>query len=441
MSEISLTPEPSIAASDEQTPDTQAATGEATSGPGTETAGAASLAPGAEVTRRTIPFLARWGWLLVLIWLGLTWSLLNYVLPGLLPPGLYMYLAHPLLWGALAALSFACWRFGLDGRPRLDRDMVVMAALVGACQVALLVVAGFIFGFGYSPYGHRLPVLLGNLLYAGTMLAGLELSRSYLVAVFGRRSNLLALVIPTLLLSFVMIPAGQYGRLDAPRTALALGGRLMLPTISENFLASFLALVGGPLPALAYRGLLEAFHWVSPILPNLEWIVTAFLGTLVPLLGLLYFYSRHSGASANEEAKAREGAPLTPWLIVAFAAILVLWFNTGLFGVQPTLVSGPSMTPTLMPGDVVITHDVRPDQIEVGDIVRFQQGPMYVLHRVLEVQAEAGQIIFITQGDFNNTPDPPVTADRLAGKVVLSIPKIGWVSIAVREALRWLGIG
>ena len=91
----------------------------------------------------------------------------------------------------------------------------------------------------------------------------------------------------------------------------------------------------------------------------------------------------------------------------------------------------------MLAGDVVITREVLTESIEVGDGVRFKQGGVYILHRVIEVQESEGELTFITQGDANNVVDAPVPASQIEGKVILTIPKIGWVSIAVREVIEW----
>ena len=73
--------------------------------------------------------------------------------------------------------------------------------------------------------------------------------------------------------------------------------------------------------------------------------------------------------------------------------------------------------------------------IQVGDVIEFKIGAVPVVHRVIDIQNEGGQITFITQGDANNTPDPPVTENYFEGKVLHKIPKIGWVSIFFRKIL------
>ncbi len=96
------------------------------------------------------------------------------------------------------------------------------------------------------------------------------------------------------------------------------------------------------------------------------------------------------------------------------------------------------MEPALKAGDVVITREVPADNVEVGDIVRFQLGRSYVLHRVTEIQKVGSQIQFITRGDANNVDDAPLPESKMEGKVILVVPKIGWVGIGIRRLIEWI---
>ncbi|MFH1756181.1 MAG: hypothetical protein ABIA59_10830, partial [Candidatus Latescibacterota bacterium] len=69
--------------------------------------------------------------------------------------------------------------------------------------------------------------------------------------------------------------------------AVQYANSTFLPTLAENLLASFLAALGGPLPAIAYRGLLMAHEWFWPILPDLHWAYKGLMGTIVPIMGLM----------------------------------------------------------------------------------------------------------------------------------------------------------
>jgi signal peptidase len=373
----------------------------------------------------------------VAVWAVVVYLIVNVGLPRLRSAPLSLYLAQPILWSSLGALAFLGWKHGVSKKPSLNWTLMLMALLVGAFQAALFVIAGLLSSFGHSPYSHRLLGVLGNLLYIATLLAGTELSRACIVGVLGRHNSIRALVWVTLFFSLLSIPIARVGTVDGnPATIFGFLGKTLMPTLSENLLASFVALIGGPLPSIAYRGALLVFEWVSPILPDLNWAATTFLGTIAPALGLLIVWRQFLPKPTRQERiQSHEGQSVVSWLLVALVAAVLVWFNNGVFGIQPTLVSGTSMSPMMVTGDIAITTEVSADAVKVGDVVRFrdEESGAYIIHRVTAIHTEGGEMRFITQGDANNTIDPPVSASQLEGKVVLVVPKIGWISIGVRS--------
>ncbi len=381
----------------------------------------------------------RWLWLAIVTCMIGIFILINFRFPRVLPAPVNIYLAQPLVWSSLAFLAFIGWKFDLVDRPRPSKAVVVMAFLIGMFQVALFIIAGLFLGFGHSPYAHRFPMVLGNILYLTTTLVGVEMSRAYLLGLFRNHSPTLRLVLVALFFSLISIPAARIATIDNAMTLFRVSGETFLPTVAENLLASFLALIGGPVVSMVYRGTFQLFEWLSPILPDLEWIVTAFVGTIAPALGMLVIWNQVQAKTTRDtELSKKEGGSLKMWALVGLTAVTLLWFNTGLFGFQPTLVSGVSMEPALKAGDVVITREVPADNVEVGDIVRFQLGRSYVLHRVTEIQKVGSQIQFITRGDANNVDDAPLPESKMEGKVILVVPKIGWVGIGIRRLIEWI---
>jgi signal peptidase len=419
--------------------------------------------------------LQRQGWALVIGWLLLLFYVINYLLPRVPSADAQIYVLQPLLWSSLGGLAFWSWRREMRGAVfPADRWLLLVAVMVGAFQIALLVLAGVLAGFGNSPYAHHIHLMALNMWFVGTRLVGLELARWYLVVALGRRSIFLGVGVAWLLLSLIAVPAASFDQLGQAETAFRLTGRTLLPTAGENLLATYLVLVGGPLASIAYRGSLAAFEWLSPILPNLEWAGIAFLGTVAPVLGLLIVRDSIQWRAAREsedsfvlhrvvktDRDAGEAASIsrgempwravpkvkrvveglfsgTTWILVAVVAVSLLWFNTGLLGVRPTLVAGVSMEPTLETGDVVITRKIPTEDIKVGDIIHYRSENGSVLHRVVDIQTGTRGLVFVTRGDNNNVNDDPVLASQVEGEVVVTIPKIGWVAIGAKKLINWL---
>ena len=80
-------------------------------------------------------------------------------------------------------------------------------------------------------------------------------------------------------------------------------------------------------------------------------------------------------------------------------------------------VTGWSMLPTIVPGDVLVIDRARADEISEGDIVLFRRDRRFVVHRVVTNTAEHADGTIVTQGDAMVSPDLPVSDGALMGKV------------------------
>jgi len=89
------------------------------------------------------------------------------------------------------------------------------------------------------------------------------------------------------------------------------------------------------------------------------------------------------------------------------------------FGVKQVVVLTGSMSPAILPGDLLLIRQY-PEYL-VGDVVTYRSGGSLVTHRVIGVDGGT----CTTQGDANNTTDAPVSFEQIEGKVVLRIPKLG----------------
>lgn len=264
--------------------------------------------------------LVRWAWLGILASLTAIFLMIHFALPQTLSTWLNTYVVQPLLWSCLAVQSFLCWRYGLDAQPTLHKPLVLMAALTGAFQVALFVIAGLFFGFERLSQGGRPLAWLGKLVHVGAMLAGLEMARAYLVVAFNQRNPRLAPIVLALFFSLVSLPPANFGALNSVTAVLRACGETLLPALCQNLLASFLALSGGPAAPVAYRGIVLAFERLSPLQPGPPWGVTALLGSVVPLLGLLAIRNRGRPRTVREKGQSSAPAAPTGWPAALFVA-------------------------------------------------------------------------------------------------------------------------
>lgn len=378
----------------------------------------------------------RFGWILLSVWL------FTVVLAGRYAPRLVsqvdlnLYLLQPLLWISVGLLALKLLNLSPAKLWAATGSWQIrMAAMVGLFQVSALVLSGLLVGFGKSPYSHSFWLTLLNIWFVLTRLAGMELARWYLMRHFQRRSLILGVFLAWLILTLANLPLTALGSGPFDLGELfRLIGNNVLPTASTHALATYLMLNCGPLASFTYLSVLTGFEWLSPILPDMEWTLNAFIGTVIPILAVLFVHDILEWRADRVGAPAPKSGSLSAgWVLLSVLIVFLLWFNSGLFGVRPTLISGISMEPAIKPGDIVITREVTPGEVKQGDVVLFSDGKRSILHRVIEIRNENGSQIFLTQGDNVDKMDEPWEAEQLKGKLVLVIPKLGWVSFGIKR--------
>lgn len=296
-----------------------------------------------------------------------------------------------------------------------------------------MVIAGFFDGFGKSPYSFTFKGILINLIYVASALLGMELSRAWLINKALRRPSFLLPLLIALLYTLISLPLGQIPSVGSTLEAwTGFLGSTFLPLSLEQLLASILAMWGGPLLAIAYRGVLQAFEWFSPILPDLNWAMKALVGIVVPLGGLAVIqeFFAEQRIRGRRPQKQETGYVST----AVFGAVLVgiIWFSIGVFPVRPIVIYSGSMRPAFDVGDIVIVAKKDPALLKEGDIIsyRIEESPVPVIHRIIKINRDK---TIITKGDNNNHIDQPIVPEQVNGAVLFIAPKVGWISIVVRN--------
>ena len=379
----------------------------------------------------------RLDWPHIVVALLVIYLLTDLVFPRLLSAFVAAYVVQPMIWASLAYLIWQLPRYRPKLKVRFHRSLAVLALAVGLFQVFLLVVGGVVSGFGRSPYSFSPQGILINLVFVGTALLGLELSRAWLVNRLAPRGGALTLGLLALLFTLILTPMTKLMGFSGGQEAARYLSSTPLPLLSENLLACFLAFLGGPLPALAYRGILQAFWWFCPILPDLTWSLKALLGTAAPVIGFVIVQTAYPlWSKGPTRARRMADRGLVGWIIGSIIGVALIWFSLGLFDFYPTVVYSGSMRPAIDVGDVVIAVKVPASKVEEGDIIEFREGNITVIHRVIEVYQTKEARLLVTKGDANREPDSePVFPGQVRGKVVLRVPKLGWASIAVKQLL------
>ena len=113
-----------------------------------------------------------------------------------------------------------------------------------------------------------------------------------------------------------------------------------------------------------------------------------------------------------------------------------------LFGAY--VIISPSMVPTIKVEDAIVIMRKEPEELKKGDIITFlSSDPRYsgltITHRIVGIEKSEKGYFYRTKGDNNNAEDSAlVSSDNVYGKVILKIPKIGYIQYVLTQAYGWV---
>lgn len=127
-----------------------------------------------------------------------------------------------------------------------------------------------------------------------------------------------------------------------------------------------------------------------------------------------------------------------PFITIIVLAIIYMGYlkfvknenNISIFGFKQYMVLTGSMEPTYNVGDLIIVKEVKEDELKVGDNITYSigNGDETVSHRITDIINQDGKKQYKTKGDNNNSPDiDPVSFDKIQGKIVYKISKLGLI--------------
>ncbi|MFK3939554.1 signal peptidase I [Alkalihalobacillus sp. NPDC078783] len=108
-----------------------------------------------------------------------------------------------------------------------------------------------------------------------------------------------------------------------------------------------------------------------------------------------------------------------------------------IFGFSALTILSNSMQPEFSEGDVIFIKQTQASDLKQNDIITFgtPEGNR-VTHRITETNNHENQIAFTTKGDNNNVIDAePVQEGQVIGKVLFSIPKLGFLARFLSEPI------
>lgn len=352
---------------------------------------------------------------------------------------IFNYILRPILWIGLSYMVWKLPHIRAKGLLKLRSFVNLWALNFAIIYIIISVSAGVIDAFGKSPYNHSLIGILTNIVFVGSVLIGRELARNYLVNSFTKEENYTVFILIALFMTITSVSYNKYIDIKGYVEIIQFFAQYIGPEFAQNLFAVYLVYLGGPLSSIIYLGVVQGFHWLSPILPDLKWITTALIGILFPTFFMMSLQTIYHSASKQLRRKDKGEESPVGWMITSIISIAIIWFTVGVFPIYPSVIATGSMEPGIKPGDVILVKKVVDmegiNNLKVNDVIQFKRDGILISHRIIDINNDEKKGIgFKTKGD-NNTGDDIelVKPEDIKGTIIYTVPKVGWPTLLIKS--------
>ncbi|MGL4344442.1 MAG: signal peptidase I [Cellulosilyticaceae bacterium] len=324
------------------------------------------------------------------------------------------------------------------GKRSKQHAILIWAFNIGAAYIVINLVAGVLLGFGKSPYNHSIQGIVMNSLTVAIPLVAREMVRAYSVNVFCRKEKMRPFVMIILVMTLTQISFARWLSVTSLEKFTILCAEQLLPRLCENILATYLVMYGGVKSSIVYLGMVSGFEWLSPILPNIDWLVKGIIGMLVPVIATVLVVKHYLKVTHHKLAREEEQENMWTFIPTALLAIGLIWFTSGLFPIYPSAIATGSMEPMIKPGDVILVEKISDvedlNQLQVNEVIQFRRDDILITHRIVEIIEVDGRKEYRTKGDNNSAEDSRlVKMEEVKGRYKACIPKIGWPTLMFKQ--------
>lgn len=342
---------------------------------------------------------------------------------------IYLYILNPLVWITISVALGLTIKKTYDNK-KLKRNVINYTTVAVLAYIIIYMLSGLFVTFGKNPYNTSFKGLIINIWITGVAICAKEYVRYKLINnVYEKDKTKIAILISAV---YVLIDIELLKFIGKPIIALTIIryiSQVLIPNIARNVMCSYSSINSNWIPGVIYQFITNLYYWISPILPNCPWVMTAIIDTVIPII--LFVYIRYEKNKLNPQRNRQNILNTDPRSIIPLIIVIVLtiWFAIGIFPIKPVAIATGSMEKEIYAGDVVIIQKCTPKDVNVGDIIEYQMEGYTVIHRILEKKQKNGEFYFITKGDNNNAPDKEVREEQLIGKVIFKIKYIGYPAI------------
>lgn len=343
---------------------------------------------------------------------------------------LYLYIINPLFWLLLAGFLYLTLGKSIENK-KMKKSIIQYTIVAILTYILIYMISGIVVTFGKNPYDTTVFGIITNIWMFGVAIVSKEYIRYKLIDnVYEKDKTTISILISIVYVTIDIDISRFIGNSVATYSCIRYIVQNILPEITTNVVFSYTARYGNWIPGALYKLCTNIYYWISPIIPNTPWVMTAIVDTTIPVILFLYIrYEKNKLDIFRTKENIINSDPRNVIPLV-IAIILAIWFAIGIFPIKPVAIASGSMEKELYVGDIAIIKKCNANDVNVGDIIEYQMDGYTVIHRIIEKKQKNGEFLFITKGDNNQMADSEnVKEKQLIGKVIFKIKYLGYPAI------------
>ncbi len=344
----------------------------------------------------------------------------------------YNEIVNPVIWIVICTVAVMLSR-DTTLRVKDENNKTQSLIIILIIYIIIYFLLGLLFGFQKTPYSKDIFSILKNIWSFGGIIFFQEIVRASMIKL--EKKKYINFIMIVILFVGVNLSFNNFSEnFSSVKDTFIYSATTLIPLIVTSGVLTYLSYIGGARLPIIYRLFVALPEFIVPIMPNLDWFVTAVIGVTLPLAVFVYLNYVHINKQERLSRRARKKYSPVVYIPVFVFIALVAGFVIGIFKYQPVAVLSGSMSPTFNRGDAVVIQKLtkaEKNELKEGDIIQFTSGSKFVVHRIVKIgNDEYGNKTFTTKGDHNNGNDTyPVGIDQVVGKVSFVIPYIGYPSV------------
>lgn len=321
---------------------------------------------------------------------------------------------------------------------KIRKKVIIEVAIAVVVYFTSIYFLGVFTGFLKNSYSMGFTSIIKNMIIPLISIIALELFRYIYVS--NNNDSIFKVIFGTCVIILFDIVLNYYVFGSSLYDLFIYISVTVIPIIFKNMLLSYLAYHIGYHACLMYVIPLSIYKFCVPVLPDLGNYLTCVVNITLPSMIFIYAARMITEFLNDQESKVKPlkvGLIDIPLIIIFTMLIAVVsgFFKFHLIGVNTSAIS-----PTVDRGDaVMIFKDIKPDDLEPGDIVALKGKDEYIIDRISDKKVEGNKVKLYVTTEVNEDDEDTyrlLGEDEILGVYRFRIRKIAYPTIWFKELLR-----